>query len=56
MSDDVDAPLDDLTRSLASMDFSSMVGQLNYGADSSVNENTTMAADEVCTQVPINTA
>ena len=55
ISDDVDAPMDDLTRSLASMDFSSMVGQL-YGADSSVNENITMAAVEVRSQVHINTA
>jgi hypothetical protein len=39
--------MDDLTRSLASMDFSSMVGQLNDGTDSSVNENITMAAAEV---------
>ena len=46
VSDDVDAPMDDLTRSLGGMDVCSVVGQLD-ATDGSVNENNTMSAAEV---------
>ena len=46
VSDDVDAPMDDLTRSLGGMDVCSVVGQLD-ASDGSVNENNTMSAAEV---------